>query len=167
MYGDILQGSLRLRPIRDVQPLLARRGLGSPLACASGTSEPRYSEAAELTTPALCKLRLCAWQRYLDSIRRACDLGVGGGDGGTQALRDHFRVMLESSLRILCAGARSIQQVPRGARVQKHLPMPRMSAAFTPKRHYSIIGPYLNHHVPLATSFLSMEMVENQSTVPA
>ena len=26
------------------------------------------SGAAELTAPALCKLRLCAWQRYLDSI---------------------------------------------------------------------------------------------------
>lgn len=32
--------------------------------------------------------------------RRAGDLGVEGGDGGTQALRDHLRVMLESSLRI-------------------------------------------------------------------
>jgi len=28
------------------------------------------------------------------------DLGVEGGDGGTQALGDHLRVMIESSLRV-------------------------------------------------------------------
>ena len=31
---------------------------------------------------------------------RTDDLGVEGGDGGTQALGDHLRVMLKSSLRV-------------------------------------------------------------------
>lgn len=66
--GDICKG--HGFDLSEAQTLQARRRLGSPLACASGISEQALflSGAAALTAPALCKLRLYAWQRYLDSI---------------------------------------------------------------------------------------------------
>src|SRR5450432_3567909 len=58
------------RYLQSEQALLARRGLDSPSGMRFGNFRAALfpSGAAELTAPALCKLRLDAWQRYLDSI---------------------------------------------------------------------------------------------------
>src|ERR1700681_2991687 len=95
-----LQGPQR-RSIRGEQAILARRGLGAPSAFASRNfrTELCLSGAAELTAPRVQIEAVCL-AALLGFDRGAGDLGVEGGDGGTQALRDHLRIMLESSLRI-------------------------------------------------------------------
>jgi hypothetical protein len=92
----------RLRPIRGEKALLARRRFGLPRwpelrelpRRAVPLGHCRADSARTVQIEAVCLAPLVGFDRG------AGDLGVEGGDGGTQALRDHLRVMLESSLRI-------------------------------------------------------------------
>lgn len=61
-----------------------------------GNFQPALSlfGAAELTVPAPVQIEDVCLAALFGFDRRARDLGVEGGDGGTQAFRDHLRIML-------------------------------------------------------------------------